>query len=77
MGEKIDDTGKWDDRHKLVAGKIKSALKDQGIGNKEFAQMMDVQPSSVTKWLKGNHNFTVKTIWDIEWVLGIRLIKLD
>jgi ribosome-binding protein aMBF1 (putative translation factor) len=62
---------------KKVSEKISEALKVQGISKKQFAGMMDVQPSSVTKWLKGNHNFTTSTIFDIEWVLQIQIINLQ
>lgn len=68
---------KWKERHRLVADKIKSALKDQGIGNKEFSKMMGVQPSRVTQWLKGDHNFTMKIIWNIERTLCIQLTNLS
>lgn len=41
---------------------------------KDFAQRMGVQPSVVTRWLSGNCNFEIVTIFKIEVVLGIQLI---
>lgn len=63
--------------HQAIANKIRNALREQNIGKKQFAQIIGVTPSTVTKWLKGNHNFTVNTIWNIEHVLGITIIKLN
>lgn len=61
---------------RMVAEKIKSRLEELKINRQTFAKMMDVQPSVVTKWLKG-HNFTVLTLFDIEWVLKIQIIKCN
>jgi transcriptional regulator with XRE-family HTH domain len=33
-------------------------------------------PSIVTKWLSGTHNFTIETLFEIEAVLGITIIDL-
>jgi transcriptional regulator with XRE-family HTH domain len=54
-----------------IADKIKDRLEELGISKKQFAGLMKVQPSTVTKWLKGDHNFEMKTLMEIEMVLGI------
>lgn len=61
---------------KALAQKIKATLKEQGIRKGEFAIMMDVSPSTITKWLSGDHNFTIRTIFQIELRLKITLIKV-
>lgn len=61
---------------KLLAKRIESRLKEHKLSRKQFASMMSVQPSTVTKWLSGNHNFEMKTIIDIEWVLNLRIFIL-
>lgn len=60
-----------------VADKIKRAIESYGINRKEFAILMNVPPSTVTKWLSGMHNFTTNTIFDIESKLKIRIINTD
>ncbi len=34
-------------------------------------------PSIITKWLSGTHNFTIETLFEIEEVLGITLVDLS
>lgn len=58
----------------LIARKIDNRLKELKLSRTAFAKGMDVQPAVVSKWLKGDHNFTVKTLFKIEDKLGIRLV---
>jgi DNA-binding transcriptional regulator YiaG len=58
----------------LLAAKIHEALQAQKIGNRAFAERLNVSPSLVTKWLSGQHNFTVDTLVKIERVLAIELL---
>lgn len=61
----------------LLAKKIEMAVKQKGHNRQQFASLMSVQPSVVTKWLSGNHNFTVETLFEIEYKLGIQLIAIE
>lgn len=61
----------------LLAAKIDEARKAKGWNQNEFAEQMGKQPSEISKWLSGTHNFTVETLWDIEEVLGIDLISIQ
>jgi transcriptional regulator with XRE-family HTH domain len=64
-----------DSRLKSLAERIIDRLKERGISRFEFANMMDVQPSIVTRWLSGKHNFTVTTLFAIEHTLGINVFE--
>lgn len=61
----------------LLAAKISSVLKEQGIGKSQFAVMLDKKASVISKWLSGTHNFTSDTLTDIGSVLNIDLFKLE
>jgi transcriptional regulator with XRE-family HTH domain len=63
-------------KHNLsIATKVARILKEKGIGKSEFAAKMGKKsPSEITKWLSGNHNFTVKTIAKIEVALDEKII---
>lgn len=65
------------DNKQLVADKIKHRLEELSISRKQFAVMMCVQPSNVTKWLSGEHNFTVFTLFQIERVLNMPLFDFN
>lgn len=60
----------------LLAAKIQDAMTSKGIGKKQLAEMMGQNPSVITKWLSGGHNFTVDTLTDIQRVLGVHLLAL-
>lgn len=57
-----------------IAAKITRALRINGITNSEFAKLLGVTPANVTRYLSGKANFELKTLVDIEQVLGINLI---
>lgn len=40
----------------------------------DLAKKFGKSPSEITKWLSGNHNFTVDTLIEIERVLDIKLL---
>ena len=60
----------------LLAAKIDEGRKAKGWNQNEFAEKMGKQPSEISKWLSGTHNFTADTLWDIEEQLGIELISI-
>lgn len=57
-----------------VSNRIKDVLKLKKMNRIEFAKIMGVQPSVVTRWLSGQHNFTLWTLCQIEAKLGERVI---
>lgn len=59
-----------------LAARIEQSLIEKGLSKKDFASLLNVQPSVVTKWLSGSHNFTIDTLFDIEKCLGVQLISV-
>ena len=59
-----------------IAAKIFSIMKAKGISKKQLAELTHKQPSEVTKWLAGGHNFTCKTIAIISQALGEDIIQI-
>lgn len=59
----------------LIAVKIDEAMKTKGWRIKDLLKALGKNnPSEVTKWLSGTHNFTIETLVELEQVLGIDLI---
>ena len=54
----------------LVAKMLHDYLGIRGISQQDLAGKMGKQPSEVSKWLSGNHNFTIDTLSDIGYYLG-------
>ena len=45
-----------------IADRINSLMTKKGLTKKEFALSLGKKPSEVTKWLSGQHNFTIRTL---------------
>lgn len=47
----------------------------EGMNKKSFADLVNKTPSDVTRWLSGNHNFTILTLSLIETRTGMSIIN--
>lgn len=65
-----------EEKKMLLAQKIESRMKEAGLQRQEFADLMGTQPSTITRWLSGEHNFQIDTLFEIEKQLNISLFKL-
>lgn len=59
-----------------ISNRIDSILKERRITQKEFAQMVGKRESEVCKWLKGTHNFTLRTLAIISAALNTPIITI-
>lgn len=64
-------------RRRRISEEISDALRDAGMSRKEFAARMHRQPSEVTRWLSGNHNFTSDLLAEISQVLSRQISGVD
>ena len=63
-------------RNMLLAVLIDEALKTKNWNKKQLAEAMHKNPSEVTKWLSGTHNFTLETLYLIESYLDVTLFTV-
>lgn len=54
--------------------RINELIKAKGYTQKDLAEKLNKRPSEINKWLKGNHNLTLKTIAKLEAQLGAPII---
>lgn len=59
-----------------IARRISEILRQRGISQRDFAEMMGKRESEVSKWLTGRHNFTTNTIARIQFVLKEEIITI-
>ena len=57
-----------------IADRIDAALKEKGMTQKEFARAMGKDEAEVSRWLRGTHNFTIRTLAKISSVLETPII---
>jgi len=50
--------------------RINNLLKEKGLTQKKLAEQLDKRPSEINKWLKGEHNFTLRSLAKLEAELG-------
>ena len=60
----------------LLAANIADAMADREISKSALAARVGKQPSEVTKWLSGTHNFTVATLVEICEALEIKIEQI-
>ena len=60
-----------------VADRICEILKEQGKDQKTLALSLGKSEAEISKWMRGTHNFTLKTLAKIEVVLGEPLIEVS
>ncbi|MGJ7033690.1 helix-turn-helix domain-containing protein [Niabella hirudinis] len=56
--------------------RINQLLKEQGINKKELAEKLDKKPSEISKWLGGEHNFTLRSLAKLSAELGVPLLEV-
>lgn len=72
----VEEQEKTDKRMRLAA-RIASGIKAKGWKKSDLAIALNKQPSVISKWLSGTHNFESDTLFDIERVLNIELFNLE
>lgn len=45
-----------------ISNKIDALMQECGLSKKQFADQIGKRPSEITRWLSGQHNFTISTL---------------
>ncbi len=56
--------------------RINRVLKEKGISQKELAESLGKKPSEISKWLTGEHNFTLRSLAKLQADLDVELIQI-
>lgn len=59
-----------------LALRINQLLREKKISKKELAEKMDKNPSEISKWLNGEHNFTLRSLAKLSVELGEPIIEV-
>ena len=60
-----------------IVVRIHELMQVRGYTQKDLAERMQKKPSEINKWLKGNHNLTLKTLAKLEAELGEPIIFIS
>jgi transcriptional regulator with XRE-family HTH domain len=59
-----------------IVVRINQLLSENKISKKELAEHMDKNPSEISKWLGGEHNFTLRSLAKLSAELGEPLLEV-
>ncbi len=63
------------DNRMYLAVKIQDILTERKMKKKELAALLNKNASEISKWLSGDHNFTIDTLSEIGAALGVNLLQ--
>lgn len=58
-----------------IATEIEALMCEKGLSKKQFAEALGKKPSEITKWLSGQHNFTIRTLAMLSNFFGTPIIR--
>ena len=59
-----------------ISNKIDALMQARGLSKKQFADQIGKRPSEITRWLSGQHNFTVSTLAMLSTFFGKSIISV-
>lgn len=59
-----------------ISNKIDALMRERGLSKKQFADQIGKRPSEITRWLSGQHNFTVSTLAMLSTFFGKSIISV-
>lgn len=60
-----------------ISDRIDELMHERGLTKKQFADALGRRPSEITKWLSGQHNFTISTLGKISAFFGQPIVKVS
>lgn len=59
-----------------ISNKIDALMRKRGLNKKQFAKALGKRPNEITRWLSGEHNFTISTLSMLSKFFGEPIISV-
>lgn len=59
-----------------ISNKIDVLMQERGLSKKQLADQLGKRPSEITRWLSGQHNFTVSTLAMLSTFFGKSIVSV-
>ena len=59
-----------------ISNRIDTLMAERGLSKKQFADAIGKRPNEITRWLSGEHNFTLSTIAMLSHFFGSPIIRV-
>lgn len=60
-----------------ISNRIDTLMRERSLTKKQFADALGKRPNEVTRWLSGEHNFTISTLAMLSTFFGKPIITVD
>ena len=59
-----------------ISNRLDFLMQERGLSKKQFANAIGKRPSEITRWLSGEHNFTISTLARLSSFFGQPIISV-
>lgn len=59
-----------------IVDRIDSILKEKGMTQKDLAEALGKKESEISRWMRGTHNFTIRTLARLSNILDSQIINV-
>ena len=59
-----------------ISNRLDALMREKGLNKKQFAEALGKRPNEITRWLSGEHNFTMATIAMLSTFFGQPIISV-
>ena len=56
--------------------RLDALMREKGLNKKQFAEALGKRPNEITRWLSGEHNFTISTLAMLSTFFGQPIINV-
>ena len=60
-----------------ISNRLDALMREKGLNRKQLASALGKRPNEVTRWLSGEHNFTIATIAMLSTFFGQPIISVQ
>lgn len=59
-----------------ISNRLDSLMREKGLSKKQLADAVGKRPSEITRWLSGEHNFTISTLARLSTFFGQPIVTV-
>lgn len=59
-----------------ISNRLDALMREKGLNKKQFAEAIGKRPNEITRWLSGEHNFTIATLAMLSTFFGKPIISI-
>lgn len=59
-----------------ISNKLEVLMREKGLNRKQLAEAIGKRPNEITRWLSGEHNFTISTLAMLSTFFGQPIITV-